>query len=101
MGNRTPLVPRHSASAGLVCVLPQYVKASLAANHAAMQFGDDANTLRRPAMLTADFSTTWEPLKKRFMFQLEIKNIFDQRYETQMSYPAAGRSAYLSVEYRF
>lgn len=100
-GNKTPLVPMHTGTAGLVCVLPHHVKATLSANYAAKQYGDDANAYRLPEMLTADFSATWEPMRKHVMIKLDIKNIFDYRYEMEMYYPAAGRSAFLTFEYRF
>jgi hypothetical protein len=100
-GNRAPLVPTHTGSAGLVCVLPYYVKATLSANYAARQYGDDANTYRLPEMLTAGFSATWEPMRKHVMIKLDINNIFDDHYETEMYYPAAGRSVFLTLEYRF
>jgi outer membrane receptor protein involved in Fe transport len=99
-GNRTPLVPTHTGTAGLVCVLPHYVKATLSANYAAKQYGDDANAYRLPEMLTADFSATWEPMRKHVMIKLAINNIFDNHYETEMNYPAAGRSVFLTLEYR-
>ena len=100
-GNRAPLVPTHTGSAGLVCVLPHYVKATLSANYAAKQYGDDANTYRLPEMLTTDFSATWEPMRKHVMIKLNINNIFDDHYETEMQYPAARRSVFLTLEYRF
>jgi outer membrane receptor protein involved in Fe transport len=100
-GNKTPLVPMHTGTAGLVCVLPHHVKATLAANYAAKQYGDDANAYRLPEMLTTDFSTTWEPMRKHVMIKLDIKNIFDDHYETEMNYPAARRSVFLTLEYRF
>ena len=100
-GNKTPLVPMHTGAAGLVCVLPHHVKATLSANYAAKQYGDDANTYRLPEMLTTDFSATWEPMRKHVMIKLGIKNIFDDHYETEMHYPAARRSVFLTFEYRF
>lgn len=100
-GKATALVPLHTAAAGLVCVLPQHVKAAIVANYATNQFSDDANTYRLPEMLTTDFSVTWEPMKKHVMIKLDIRNIFDNRYETEIYYPAAGRSAFLTLEYRF
>lgn len=100
-GNKTPLVPVHTGSAGLVCVLPHYVKATLSAHYAAKQYGDDANAYRLPEMLRTDFSATWEPMRKHVMIKLDIKNIFDDHYETEMKYPAARRSVFLTLEYRF
>ena len=98
---RTPLVPLHAANAGLVLVLPQYVKATLSGNYASDAYGDDANTYTLPQLLTADFVATWEPFKKHVMVKFEMKNIFDSHYETEMHYPAAGRSTFLTFEYRF
>jgi outer membrane cobalamin receptor len=43
----------------------------------------------------------WEPFRKHAFFNLSVSNIFDERYETSKGYPAAGRSVYLTAEYRF
>ena len=85
----------------MVCVLPHHIKATLSVNYAAKQYGDDENAYRLPEMLTTDFSTTWEPMRKHVMIKLDIKNIFDDHYETEMYYPAARRSVFLTLEYRF
>jgi outer membrane receptor protein involved in Fe transport len=99
-GLTAPLVPMHTASAGLVLVFPQNVKAMLQFNYAAKQYGDDLNTYRMPEVMTTDFSATWEPLKKHVMLKLDLRNIFDKHYETEMYYPAAGRSVFLTLELR-
>ncbi|MGE5299339.1 MAG: TonB-dependent receptor domain-containing protein [Acidobacteriota bacterium] len=100
-GKATPLVPAHNAEAGLVLVLPSYIKALLSTNYAARIYGDDDNNYKMPDYWTTDLSATWEPMRKHVMVKLNINNIFDNRYETVIHYPAAGRSFFLTGEYRF
>jgi outer membrane receptor protein involved in Fe transport len=50
---------------------------------------------------TTDFAATWEPFRKHVMVSLHVTNLFDQDYETDIMTPAAGRSAFLTLEYRF
>lgn len=101
IGKATPLIPAHSAAAGLVLVLPSYVKAALSTRYAAKIYGDDENTYKLPDYWATDFSLTWEPLRKHLMVKIDVNNIFDTHYETQAHYPAADRSFFCTIEYRF
>ncbi|MCX8026337.1 MAG: tetratricopeptide repeat protein [Thermodesulfovibrionales bacterium] len=96
-----PLLPRHALGAGLVWVSPSYLKAMLATYYITGQYGNDDNTYKLPNFVTTDLTLTWEALKKHLMVKFDAKNIFNIKYETKQGYPAAGMSAYLTVEYRF
>jgi tetratricopeptide (TPR) repeat protein len=100
-GKALPLLPHHTAGAGLVWVSPSYLKAMLSTYYIAGQYGDNKNTYKLPDYWTTNFEFTWETLKKHLMLKIEAKNIFDSKYETKQGYPAAGRSVYLTAEYRF
>ncbi|HIJ80099.1 MAG TPA: tetratricopeptide repeat protein [Desulfuromonadales bacterium] len=100
-GKTTPLVPKHSLAAGVVFVSPRHYKVALSTNYVAGQYGDDANNYRMPDFFTTDLSASWEPLRKRVLLSLDLKNIFDRKYESEMLRPAAGRSVFLKMEYRF
>ncbi len=100
-GKANPLVPAHSAAAGLVLVLPSYIKAELSTKYAARMYGDESNSYKMPDYWATDFSATWEPMRKHLMVKLDVINIFDKHYETEKHYPAVGRSFFCTVEYRF
>lgn len=100
-GKNLPFVPAHSAAAGLTWVSPRYVRAALTTTYIADLYGDEENTYKMPSYWTTDLSVKWEPFKKHVLVGLNINNIFDRRYETEMKYPASGRSAFLTLEYRF
>jgi tetratricopeptide (TPR) repeat protein len=96
-----PLLPKHAFGTGFVCVLPSYIKAALSTYYIADLYGDPENTYKMPNFWVTDFTATWEPLKKHLMFKLVINNLFNENYEIEQLYPAAGRSVYLTAEYRF
>ncbi len=100
-GNALPLLPRESFTAGLEWVSPQFIKASLKTTYASHWYGDEENNYPMPSYWTTDFSATWEPFRKHVMVSLLITNLFDQHYETDLKMPAAGRSAFVTLEYRF
>ena len=100
-GNALPLLPREGMRAGLEWVSPQNVKASLSTAYASHWYGDEENSYSMPSYWTTDFSATWEPFRKHVMVSLHVNNLFDQDYETDIMTPAAGRSAFLTLEYRF
>lgn len=100
-GKELPLLPRHALGAGLVWVSPDYIKAVLSTYYIAGQYGNDDNTYKLPNFWTTDFTIKWEPLKKHLMIRFDAKNIFNAKYETKQGYPSAGRSVYLTAEYRF
>ncbi len=100
-GNALPLLPRETYRAGIEWVSPQNIKASLSTTYASHWFGDEENSYHMPYYWTTDFSATWEPFRKRVMISLNITNLFDQHYETDIKIPAAGRSAFVTLEYRF
>lgn len=96
-----PLVPKHSFDAGVAWVSPAHIYALLYTTYNAKQFGDKENTSRLPDYWNTNFKTVWEPLKKHLMFKLEANNLFNNNFDTKTGYPAAGRSVYLTAEYRF
>jgi tetratricopeptide (TPR) repeat protein len=100
-GKAYPLVPEHALTGGIVWVSPLYVKAELSTTYAAHQFADDNNSYKMPDYWTTDFTARWEPFKKHVFVSLEVDNIFNKYYETKQGYPAAGRSGFLTLEYRF
>lgn len=100
-GKSVPLVPEHLLTGGVVWVSPLHVKATLSASYLAGQFGDPGNSYRMPNYWKSDLSATWEPLDKRVLLNLALLNIFDEDYETAQGRPAAGRSGFVTLEYRF
>jgi len=100
-GKAIPLLPKHAFGTGIIYVSPSYFKAALSTYYITDQFGDSENTYKLPDFWITDFNVTWEPFRKHWMFKLALNNIFDRKYETQMHYPAAGRSFYVTAEYRF
>lgn len=97
------LLPKHILGIGVVCVLPSYIKAGISTLYVAGQYGDDENTRKLPNYWVTDLSATWEPARyrKHWMFTLAFKNIFNASYEIKQDVPAAGRSIFLTAEYRF
>jgi len=100
-GNRIPQIPDHTIQAGVLCVLPKYIRAGLIATYTGRQYSDYNNEYILSDHITADFSLVWEPFKKHTLFSLAINNIFAEHFETYHGYPAAGRSVYFTAEYRF
>ncbi|MBI5198771.1 MAG: tetratricopeptide repeat protein [Nitrospirae bacterium] len=100
-GKDLPLIPEHFINGGIVWVSPLYIKAILSTSYVGERFGDLANTQKMSDYWTTDFSAQWEPFMKRLNLSLAIRNIFDKYYETLPGYPVAGRSAYVTMEYRF
>lgn len=100
-GRSLPLAPEHILAGGFVWVSPLHIKTVLSALYTGQRFDSVTNEYKLKAYLTTDLSAVWEPFKKKMLFSFHLKNIFDTRYETRQGYPAAGRSAYLTVEYRF
>jgi tetratricopeptide (TPR) repeat protein len=96
-----PFLPKHALGTGFVLVLPSYIKAALSTYYIADLYGDPENNYKLPDSWVTDFTATWEPLKKHWMFKLAINNLFNENYEIQQYYPAAGRSVFLTAEYRF
>ncbi len=101
IGKTLPLLPRHSATAGIVLVFPQHISSTLQTRYFVRQFGDPENTYRLSDYTVTDLSVSWEPFKKHFLFKLDVNNVFDENYELELFYPAAGRSFFLTAEYRF
>lgn len=100
-GRALPLAPEHILAGGIVWVSPLHIKAVLSALYTGRRFDSVANEYKLRDYLTADMSAVWEPFKKKMLLSFNLKNIFDTKYETRQGYPAAGRSAYLTLEYRF
>ncbi|MFZ5906712.1 MAG: tetratricopeptide repeat protein [Nitrospirota bacterium] len=99
-GNDIPLIPEHAAHGGFVWVSPLNVKASLITSYTGRRYGDPENRSLLSDYFTTDLAIIWEPLGKRTLFSLSVKNLFDEHYETYQGYPAAGRSVYMTAEYR-
>lgn len=100
-GRALPLAPEHILAGGFVWISPLHIKAILSALYSGRRFDSVTNEYELPDYFTTNLSAVWEPFKKKMLFSFNLKNIFDTRYETRQGYPAAGRSAYLTVEYRF
>ncbi len=98
-----PLLPKHALGTGLVWVSPSYIKTTLSTFYIADQFGDPENTRKMPNYWVTDLTATWEPARyrKHWMLTLAVKNIFNASYEIKQDVPAAGRSVFLTAEYRF
>jgi hypothetical protein len=100
-GNDIALMPQHALSGGIIWVSPHYIKSGLSASYIGRRYSDRENRDLLSEYVTADFSLMWEPFRKHAFFNLSVSNIFDERYETSKGYPAAGRSVYLTAQYRF
>lgn len=100
-GKAIPLLPGHAFGTGIICVLPSYIKTSLSTYYIADQYGDAENNYKIPDFWVTDFQAMWEPFRKHWMFKLAVNNIFDSHYEIAQGYPAAGRSVFITAEYRF
>lgn len=98
-----PLLPKHALGAGFVWVSPSYIKTTLSTFYIAGQFGDPENTRKLPDYWVTALTATWEPARyrKHWMFTLAVNNIFNASYEIKQDVPAAGRSVFLTAEYRF
>lgn len=100
-GKPLPLVPEHILTGGFVWVSPLHIKTIISVLYTGQRFDSVTNEYKLQDYLTTDLSAVWEPFKKKMMLSFNLKNIFDAKYETRQGFPAAGRSAYLTVEYRF
>lgn len=100
-GNDIPLLPQHTINGGIIWVSPLYIKSSLSASYVGRRYSDVGNRYLLSDYITTDFSLIWEPLKKHTFLSFTVKNLFDKHFETYRGYPAAGRSVYLTAEYRF
>ncbi len=101
IGKALPMLPKHAVGAGLIWVSPKYIKAMLSTYYISGQYGDYDNAYRLPPIRTTDLAITWETFRKHLLIRFEARNIFDKKYETRQGYPAPGRSAFLTMEYRF
>ena len=112
-GNDIPLVPGHTASATLSTRLDGDVRLAATVTRVGTQRfdNDQANTFgeKMPAYTLADFTASWEGGPWRVNGSL--LNAFDRRYFSYAiagtapgafnAYPAAGRTVFVSAEYRF
>ena len=60
---------------------------------------DSANLLKADAKNEVNIGASW--LFKSFLFNLEAKNIGDDRYEDFNGYPVPGRAWYFNVQYKY
>ncbi len=100
-GNDIPQTPQHTMNGGIIWVSPLNIKSSLITSYVGRRYSDTGNQYLLSDYITTDFSLIWEPLKKHTFLSFTVKNLFDKHYETYREYPAAGRSVYLTAEYRF
>jgi len=100
-GNDIPLIPQHSINGGIIWVSPLNIKSSLITSYVGRRYSDAENRYLLSDHITTDFSLMWEPFHKHALFSVTAKNLFDTHFETYRGYPAAGRSVYVTAEYRF
>jgi len=100
-GNDIPLIPQHSINGGIVWVSPLNIKSSLITSYTGRRYSDAENRYLLSDHITTDFSLMWEPFRKHALLSVTAKNLFDTHFETYRGYPAAGRSVYVTAEYRF
>lgn len=113
-GKDVPLVPRHKVALNLAWQASAVTKVTVSANHVSRQYmdNDESNTLgvRIPAYTVVDARI--EHRMGEWIWAAAVNNLFDEDYYTYAVrsnitadryavYPLAGRSGWLSAEYRF
>lgn len=113
-GNRVPLVPRQSASAGFSWQPGGGHQLSLLANHVGNQLFDNDQTndfgKAIPSYTTVD--AKWQYQTGSWKYALAVNNLFDEKYYTYAvrstatpgkfnAYPMPERNVWLTAEYRF
>lgn len=94
-GLSVPGVPDHVASGGLVWIAPFYLKVMLTETYVGEQYTDYSNEEKLSSFWLTSLSASWEPFQKHGFIGLSVNNLFNE------GDPAPGRSAYITLEYRF
>lgn len=94
-GLSVPGVPDHVASGGVVWISPLYVKVMLTETYIGEQYTDYSNEEKLSSFWLTSLSASWEPFQKHGFIGLSVNNLFNE------GDPAPGRSAYVTLEYRF
>jgi iron complex outermembrane receptor protein len=109
-GKRIPLVPVHAASGSMTLTLPAglSIGPSLMYKSESFQGGDYGNALEKiESYLVYNARVRWDPerMGQGFTVQVTFKNLADTTYAPLVYYggyyPAEGRSASISVDYRY
>lgn len=93
--NSVPGIPYHLATGGIIWVSPSYVKVMLSSSYVGRQFEGYYNARRVSDFLVAGISVSSELFEKQVLLACSVSNIFNAND------PAPGRSAYLTLQYRF
>ena len=94
-GLSVPGVPDHVASGGVVWIAPFYMKVMVTETYVGEQYVDYSNEEKISSFWITGLSASWEPFQKRGFIGLSVNNLFNE------GDPAPGRSAYVTLEYRF
>ncbi len=94
-GLSVPGVPDHVASGSLVWISPLYLKVMLTETYVGEQYADYSNEEKLSSFWLTGLSASWEPFRKHGFIGVSVNNLFNE------GDPAPGRSAYVTLEYRF
>lgn len=90
-----PGVPEHVASGGVVWISPLYAKLMLTETYVGEQYTDYWIEEQLSSFWVTSLWASWEPFQKHGFIGLFVNNLFNE------GDPAPGRSASITLEYRF
>ncbi len=100
-GRELPGIAEHTFDASLMWINPRQVVVGVSLGYVGERFDDLANTVQLDGYWTSSASVRWESPNRRWMVTGRVDDILDEAPLVRESFPSAGRSASIQLEYRY